>query len=543
MLLCHSFSVLQPTDPIPATGYLGLSLWPVNSQPIRSNLKSLSISQLSGNNFSNELSQNSILAVFSFIMKCDEFFITNESKPFDFPLDQFRDCFEPSGFEHPIALSKNQGFCFILTGKHASVLSRARCISLQQVVTARPLKAGSIFKIEPLFELFPPLSQMSIRFPIVAPPHSKTTFFPTKLDDIKMIKLSKARKQGILWQKQDKIQRWRLDLTPITNSIFVGSSTVAQNGDLLRRKSVTHIINCASQLIVPAQGFTTLNIPMVDGGDENMLSHIWQTSLFIENAIQNGGKILVNCIEGVSRSCSVVIAYLMLTENLDYKTAYNRVRKQRRCCSPHPKFMTQLMQLSEILGTSTTKSCNFSKDKIIPFVVMEKRHLLIPLPIYDEVPEHKTNGCTLTIDYQHSSCLSKFDHEAKSASIVIKYRPDSELKVVQCARENSKNMKHFLNIDSITEEVEAIDNGINVYSSPSWTQINDFVFSTANQSNVYVAFNPKTQNLTVFIGQNAEMKQEPNQLLRECCEANNLPFNENFVKVDGRITQTHVRFS
>lgn len=546
MLFCDSFSVLQPTDPITGTGFLGLSLWPVTTQPIRSSLKSLSVSQLSEPNFTNELTQNSVLAVFSFVMKCDEFFISNDAKPFDFPIDSFRECYEPFGFEHPIALSKNQGFCFILTGKKAPILSRARCISLQQVVTARPLKAGSIFNIQPLFDLFPPLSQMSIRFPIVPPPHSRTTFFPTKSSDIKMARVSKSRRQGILWQKSDKIQRWRLDLTPITDSIFVGSSTVAQNGDLLKRREITHIINCASQLIAAAPGFEILNIPMVDGGDENILSHIWKTTIYIKNAIDKGGKVLVNCIEGVSRSCSVVIAFLMLTENLDYMTAYKIVRKQRRCCSPHPKFMTQLMQLAEILGVTSTKSCPFSKEKIIPFEIIERRSIIIPLPKYDSSLDFKSSTCGLIINFQKSPSLSKTSNRSIGGNLLVKIGTDAKLQFVKCARETSKFISELLKIESVTEEIIKCESQRKIYSFPNWIEVNDFLFADSDQAKVYVAFENGTNNITAFIGEKVGLSEDASKLVKQCCEAHNLPFSESFTKIDSRRfspSQNRVRFS
>ncbi|OHS94209.1 Dual specificity phosphatase, catalytic domain containing protein [Tritrichomonas foetus] len=556
MLFCDSFSILQPTDPIPASGFLGVSFWPVSSHPIRSSLKSLSIKSL-GN--PAELSQHSLLAVFSFIMQCDEFFISNDSKPFDFPIDSFRDCFEPSGFDHPISLSKNQGFCYILIGKNASVLSRARCISLQQVISVRPLKAGTFYNIQPLFELFPTLSQMSIRFPIIPPPHSKPTFFPTK-SEIKSIKSAKLRKQGLLWQKSDKISRWRLDLTSITDSLFVGSSTVAQNANLLKRSHITHIINCASQLITTAPGFDTLNIPMLDGGDENILSHIWMTTGFIEKALKKGGKVLVNCIEGVSRSCSVIIGYLMLSLNIDYMTAFKMVRKQRRCASPHPKFMTQLMQLAEILGVTQTRSCTFSKNKIIPFDIIERRNMMIAIPVYERVAPSPRDGssnkdnntnelvinnntCGFTISFQDSESLSKLD-SGNGGQILIKIGPDAQFDFAQHARQTAKRIAKCLKIDSISEEKLTYDQPKIVYSSPKWNEISNFTFADADQSLVYVAVR---ENVTpvMLIGKNVKETEDLNHLMKECCHKVKINVPSSFDKIDSRDSscRNRIRFS
>ena len=47
-------------------------------------------------------------------------------------------------------------------------------------------------------------------------------------------------------------------------------------------------------------------------------------------------------LQGVSRSASFVIAYLMWRDRLDYDTAFQRVREARTVCSPNPGFIFQV---------------------------------------------------------------------------------------------------------------------------------------------------------------------------------------------------------
>ena len=52
---------------------------------------------------------------------------------------------------------------------------------------------------------------------------------------------------------------------------------------------------------------------------------------------------LVHCQAGISRSPTIVIAYLMKKHNLKFNEAYNKVRDLRPIIAPNLIFMSQLM--------------------------------------------------------------------------------------------------------------------------------------------------------------------------------------------------------
>lgn len=416
MILSESFSVLPQNEPINVGRTLSLSLWPISSSPLRSSLRSLTYTVLSN---TNDLKKISILAVFSLTpLKTREVPPLDDVKPF--PTAEFKSAFLTDGFSQPINLSNNRGFAFFLNGIESDPLSRARCLSFERVIDERMIDGNKYSRLEmkDLFDLFPILTQFSLRFPIKAPPLTSTSFCPI----IKLVpfreRIHSGQNSGNSIQfsvfkpdtsnadssisldcsKSEKLDRWNKHLSPILGTtIYISGEKIAHNKQMLKDHGITHIINCASHLIstcgdhlntlnsensadgddeIANEDFVVLRLPMSDGGDESIFSWVFKATSFIKEALSHSNnKILIHCIQGSSRSASIVIGYLILTRKYDYEKAYQIVREKRRIASPHPKFMAQLIQLSEIVGGRPQKTSLFFKQKEIRFYLTTKRYV------------------------------------------------------------------------------------------------------------------------------------------------------------------------
>ncbi len=59
------------------------------------------------------------------------------------------------------------------------------------------------------------------------------------------------------------------------------------------------------------------------------------------------GNVLVHCVAGVSRSVSLVLAYLIQAKGLAYQDAYSRVKVRRAIIHPNDGFIAQLKSLAQ----------------------------------------------------------------------------------------------------------------------------------------------------------------------------------------------------
>jgi hypothetical protein len=86
-----------------------------------------------------------------------------------------------------------------------------------------------------------------------------------------------------------------------------------------------------------------------DEVSENIDHFMIQAIADIERVKEQNGRILVHCHQGVSRSATLVIAYLMWLQGLDYKEAFRYVKDRRSIVNPNLGFMCHLMAFEERL--------------------------------------------------------------------------------------------------------------------------------------------------------------------------------------------------
>ena len=80
----------------------------------------------------------------------------------------------------------------------------------------------------------------------------------------------------------------------------------------------------------------------------NISKHFDEGIQFIRKSLESG-NILVHCFAGISRSATIVIAYLMQEKSMNLKAALELVQSKRTIASPNDGFMRQLSEFEDKL--------------------------------------------------------------------------------------------------------------------------------------------------------------------------------------------------
>ena len=121
------------------------------------------------------------------------------------------------------------------------------------------------------------------------------------------------------------------------------------NRRILEHQNITHVLNLARELedtVFP--DFVDVRYEgLRDSEEEDLYGHLPGLVEHIHRVIDGGGRIVVNCVAGVSRSASVCLAYKVRYEGLSLREAFDEVHKARPVVSPNVGFWQALVQWEE----------------------------------------------------------------------------------------------------------------------------------------------------------------------------------------------------
>ncbi|KAM3865507.1 dual specificity protein phosphatase 18-like [Diretmus argenteus] len=168
-------------------------------------------------------------------------------------------------------------------------------------------------------------------------------------------------------------------LCQITEQLYLSNGRAARDASVVARFKITCIINVTESGHPPPAGVEYIHIPVADSPEAPLKDHFDQVADRIQRTGEHGGRALVHCNAGVSRSASVCIAYLVKHRSMTLLEAYRWVKCCRPMARPNAGFWKQLIRYeTELRGCSTVRMVCSSMGEI-PDVYEEEARNMLPL--------------------------------------------------------------------------------------------------------------------------------------------------------------------
>ena len=124
----------------------------------------------------------------------------------------------------------------------------------------------------------------------------------------------------------------------------------------MRKNNIQHVLSISNTQDQLPDDIKLLFIQLEDTQASDLLEVLDEACNFIEEALNynnNTGNIFIHCSRGLSRSPTVLIAYLMKKLNLSTKESFELVKKSRPNIGPQCNFIRQLLLLEKELSGGT----------------------------------------------------------------------------------------------------------------------------------------------------------------------------------------------
>ncbi len=169
--------------------------------------------------------------------------------------------------------------------------------------------------------------------------------------------------------------------TIIENFLYLSNYKAASDINLLKKLDINYIINCSGDYCqnVGNDFIDYLTLNLKDNSKENIECIFYKCYDFINKCKNEKKRILIHCYQGISRSVSIVISYLMISEKMSCDKAFNFVQRKRFIANPNLGFFLQLQIFEKRL-------LNNEKNKIEIFSVssfqIEQPNFIVARLIY-----------------------------------------------------------------------------------------------------------------------------------------------------------------
>ncbi|VDN21183.1 unnamed protein product [Gongylonema pulchrum] len=142
----------------------------------------------------------------------------------------------------------------------------------------------------------------------------------------------------------------------------------------LRAHGITHIIDATNLPNNPRyRGIEVMEIFVDDSLIADLTPHFPLAAQFVRDSQKQGGKVLIHCAAGISRSAALCIICLVLNEGRSLREAYYDVLEKRPFISPNIAFWRQMIDFERKEHGTSTVALLRGMARPIPDVYVRKQ--------------------------------------------------------------------------------------------------------------------------------------------------------------------------
>lgn len=136
-----------------------------------------------------------------------------------------------------------------------------------------------------------------------------------------------------------------IQLFEVYPGIFMGPFQSAFKTRELIEQGVTHVLNVTCKSYTPRKKyFKYMDVQLHDLPREDAKRHFRATNRFIAECLAEGGKLLVQSVEGKSRAPTFILAYMINNDKMKLRDCLAHLRQYVGEVEPNEGFMSQLAQ-------------------------------------------------------------------------------------------------------------------------------------------------------------------------------------------------------
>ncbi|KAM4727544.1 dual specificity protein phosphatase 22-B [Anableps anableps] len=136
-------------------------------------------------------------------------------------------------------------------------------------------------------------------------------------------------------------------INKVLPDLYLGNFKDARDREQLARNNITHILSIHESAAPILPEMTYLCLTAADMPSQNLTQHFKQSIIFMHESRLKGEGCLVHCLAGVSRSVTLVVAYIMTLTGLGWQDVLAAVRVVRPCANPNLGFQRQLQEFED----------------------------------------------------------------------------------------------------------------------------------------------------------------------------------------------------